>query len=198
VEVRGSPETAVEVAEIVPWMTSALQSSGIPDQNATSKTLWRQDADMPTGVFSFEVFQHVYTTYRAPAQCWKGLFRDSVSVAGFPIRRRSYIESEGLEISLGTLAALMETSYITTFDRKVYLKSFCTMLVPTKYMADKVFWHVIFNEDGSRISYSDRRALDVTGDFDIQNHLSLDNFDEARHVIGWWETVRTYAGKIIP
>lgn len=69
------------------------------------------------------------------------------------------------------------------------------MLVPTKYAEDTVHWHVLFNENGNRISFTDFRVRKIVKDFDLLKHLTLSGVETARHIVGWCEQVRNYAGK---
>jgi hypothetical protein len=104
-------------------------------------------------------------------------------------------QEPGLEISLSTLAALVGTRRLVVFCGKVFLQGFCTMVVPTKYTRGTVHWHVLFNKEGSRISFTDPRVGEVIKDFDLLKHLTLSGDENARHIVGWYENVRSYAGK---
>jgi hypothetical protein len=91
------------------------------------------------------------------------------------------------------MASLVHTNRISVFRGMVYLKGFCTMLVPTKRAGDMVIWHVWFNEDGDRISYSGKRVREITDNF--EGNLKPSDLDTARHIIGWCISVEHRAGK---
>ena len=80
------------------------------------------------------------------------------------------------------------------------MKGFCTMLVPTEYSTDggeeHIVWHVLFNEDGRRISFADPRArkLGAATAKISKQPLSIDAVETARHFVGWCESVANYAG----
>jgi hypothetical protein len=96
------------------------------------------------------------------------------------------------------LTALLRTRNLAVFCDNVFIKGFCTMLVPTKYSNGTVHRHVLFNEDGSRIPFTDPRVHDVVGDFDLRKHQTLSNIRSARHIVGWCEDAADYVGKSCP
>ncbi|KAH0595471.1 hypothetical protein MHUMG1_06646 [Metarhizium humberi] len=193
-EATGVAETIVEVGEVYGWMIAALRS-GPGDAVTSVIPALESDANNfePTFRVNFRL-QFSHSPLRVAGQCWQDLFRNPAVVLGYPVRRRQPGQEPGLESSLYTLAALVGTRRIAVFCGKMFLKGFCTMLVPTKYTGDTVHWHVLFNEDGCRIPFTDFRVRDVAGEFDISEHLMLSGIETARHVVGWCEKVRNYAG----
>jgi hypothetical protein len=135
---------------------------------------------------------------RSVGQCWQDLFWNPVVVSGFPVRRRQPRQEPGPECSVGMLTALLRTRNLAVFCDNVFIKGFCTMLVPTKYSNGTVHRHVLFNEDGSRIPFTDPRVHDVVGDFDLRKHQTLSNIRSARHIVGWCEDAADYVGKSCP
>jgi hypothetical protein len=197
-EVAGVAETIVEVGEVYGWMSAALRSA--PGDTVAS-VIPVLDIGAKNNDPTFQVnvrLQRSGDSLRFAGQCWHDLFRNPVVVLGFPVRRRPPGQEPGLEFSLATLAALVGTRRIAVFCGKVFLKGFCTMLVPTKYAGDTVHWHVLFNEDGSRIPFTDSRVCNVIGDFDITKHLTPSGIETAHHVVGWCENVRNFAGNSCP
>jgi hypothetical protein len=191
-------ETIVEVGEVYGWMSAALRSA--PGDTVAS-VIPVLDIGAKNNDPTFQVnvrLQRSGDSLRFAGQCWHDLFRNPVVVLGFPVRRRPPGQEPGLEFSLATLAALVGTRRIAVFCGKVFLKGFCTMLVPTKYAGDTVHWHVLFNEDGSRIPFTDSRVCNVIGDFDITKHLTPSGIETAHHVVGWCENVRNFAGNSCP
>lgn len=119
-------------------------------------------------------------------QCWHNMFKNPVVVKGFPIPRRPEPDT-GLEISLNMMARLVRAQRADSFNGKLYIKGFAAMLVPTKSHTDLLIWHLLYNKDGTRISY-----LDNT--FPHTENVSPLDFVKVRHVIGWCSEVRNYAG----
>lgn len=192
-EAVGIPDTIVEVGEVFAWMTAALRSAPgnevtivIPSLTTTTKA----NEEMICMVQD----HHPARRTLSDGQCWQDLFRNPVVVHGFPVRRRPG-EEPGLEIPLSTLATLIQTRRVTLFNDRALLKGFCTMLVPTQYAEGTVFWHVLFNEDGSRISFADGRVPDVAGAFDLKMTLNIRNIETVRHIVGWCARVKSNAGK---
>ncbi|CAI7622322.1 unnamed protein product [Penicillium manginii] len=193
-EATGVAETLVEVGEVFAFITAALRSapgdsvaSVIPTIHSSAKTKDQKYR------FRFHA-QHSDGLLQSIGQCWQDLFRNPVVVLGFPVRRRQPDQGPGLDISLVTLTALVGTRRIAVFCGKVFLQGFCTILVPTKYAGDTVHWHVLFNEDGSRIPFTDTRVREIIKEFDLSKHLTLSGIETARHIVGWCERVRNYAG----
>jgi hypothetical protein len=120
-------------------------------------------------------------------QCWHHLFRNPVVVKGYPIPRRS-VSNLGLEISLDTMVGLAQAQHINTFDNKVFIKGFSTMLVPTQFCDGLLIWHLLYKKNGERISYLDSRGIHA-------ENISFSDLERSRHIIGWCSKVRYCAGK---
>ena len=120
-------------------------------------------------------------------QCWHHLFRNPVVVKGYPIPRRS-APNLGLEISLDTMAGLARTKCINTFNNKIFIKGFATMLVPTQFSGGLLIWHLLYNKSGERISYLDSQGTHAES-------ISLSDLEGSRHILGWCQNVRYCAGK---
>ncbi|KAH6884388.1 hypothetical protein B0T10DRAFT_550846 [Thelonectria olida] len=196
-EAVGVPDTLVEVGEMFAWTTAALRSAPsdeaaivVPFLDAEAKM--NEMNEMTCRVRSSQPARRSPSA-RPNGQCWKDLFRNPVVVHGFPVRRRSG-EEQGLEIDLGTLARLVQTRRVAIFGDRVLLKGFSTMLIPTQYAEGIVFWHVIFNEDGNRLSFADDRVSKVAGDFDLRKLLNIRNIETSRHIVGWCASVKSNAG----
>lgn len=194
-EAAGVVETIAEVGEVFAFITAALRSAQGDSVASVTPTI---DSGTKTSehTYNFTIrLQNSAGPLRSTGQCWQDLFRNPVVVFGFPVRRRLPDQEPGLEISLATLAALVGTRRIALFCGKYFLQGFCTMLIPTKYAEDTVHWHVLFNENGSRISFTDSRVRKVGKDFDLSKYLTLSGVESARHIVGWCEHVRNYAGR---
>lgn len=121
-------------------------------------------------------------------ECWHKMFRNPVVVWGYPIPRRPELETgTGLEIPLDMLVALADAHGVAEFDDKTFIKGYSGMLVPTKQVADMVLWHLLLNEDGTRISYTDCRI-------EALEHIRPTGLRQARHILGWVSHARNNAG----
>ncbi|KAI0146413.1 hypothetical protein GGR57DRAFT_516852 [Xylariaceae sp. FL1272] len=73
------------------------------------------------------------------------------------------------------------------FGGKTFIKGFSTMFIPIKRNEDTLVWHLIYNQDGSRISYLD-------GVHTATQYVSSVNLASLRHVLGWCSDAEFYAG----
>ena len=122
-------------------------------------------------------------------QCWHDIFKNPVIVRGYPIPQRPEWGT-GLEIPLNVMAGLAGSQRLDRFKDKLYIKGVSTMLVPTKQNGDVICWHMIYNKDGSRISYLDDNV-------DQEQQISRVDLENSRHVLGWCSEARFYAGETI-
>ncbi|KAF5558855.1 nucleoside phosphorylase [Fusarium phyllophilum] len=86
------------------------------------------------------------------------------------------------------MAGLARADRVDQFNHKVYIKGFSTMLVPTKQFKEVVYWHLIYKEDGSRISYLD-------DNLDGDALTGFPDLTAQRHVLGWCCEARFYAAQ---
>ncbi|KAF5987863.1 nucleoside phosphorylase [Fusarium coicis] len=192
VQTSGSAAAISETGEQLPWLGSALRSSPHPQGLSyctPSIRSMHQDPEMPQAVvcvIGFGLEQLLKPPDNENGHCWHGIFRNPVLVKGFPILPRLE-RNTGLEIPLNLMAGLARADRVDQFNGKVYIKGFSTMLVPTKQFKEVVYWHLIYKEDGSRISYlDDNLDRDALAGFpDLTAH---------RHVLGWCCEARFYAG----
>ncbi|OTA53093.1 hypothetical protein K449DRAFT_224392 [Hypoxylon sp. EC38] len=194
-EVAGVAEVIVEAGEVYGWISTALCSSP-DDRIAFAMPILEIDVENHGSAYTANFHpEKSYKSLDSTGLCWKDLFRNPVIVLGYPVRRREREQKPGLEIPLATMAALVATRRIVSFGRKVFLVGFCTILVATEYARNTVHWHVLFNEDGCRIPLTDSRVHEVVGDFNLTENLVLSGLESARHIVGWCQHVRNYAGK---
>jgi hypothetical protein len=156
------------------WTNSSRETSGELPSDFFCKINFNIDVIKETGETS-------------NGQCWLRLFRNPVMVKGYPIPRKP-APGMGLEISLDTMAGLLETCRINIFDNKIFIKGFSTMLVPTLYSGNIIFWHLLYRKNGDRISY-----LDSMGIHDA--HINLTDLETSRHILGWCSKVKYLTGK---
>ncbi|KAH8688668.1 hypothetical protein GQ44DRAFT_696068 [Phaeosphaeriaceae sp. PMI808] len=202
VEAFGTASSVAEVGEQLAWLGAALRSSpfesGVTYCTPSLCKISHPNRKPEAPIEPQPLYKIDYTIEKAKeqvetmnGQCWRHLFRNPVVVNGYPIPWRPQ-RNTGLEIPLRLMVALAQARHVTTFDGKLFIKGFCTMLIPTKHVGDMVIWHMLVNEDGSHISYVDPRVRSIPG----MHLVNLRIFDEerSRHVIGWCPYVKSYAG----
>ena len=202
VQATGISYSIVEVGELLAWLGAALQLSqeeGITycvplvDMSASGKesvmnpeTPWQLQIRFH---YNFEI--ESFNGRSGTGSCWRKLFRRPVVVKGYPIPRRSEVDT-GLEVSLDIMVGLTNARRIVDFYGATFLKGFSALLIVTKLVGDVVRWHLFFNEDGHYISYSDPQ---VPRHQNSLRHLSSYALESSRHILGWCETIKNCSGK---
>lgn len=201
-EGTGVANSIAEIGEIIAWIAAALRIPSSQSElccctpvitnvarRGTTPYLSRlppQPHDILCKI-GFEIDDRRQAPNAVNGQCWHAIFNNPVVVKGYPIPDRAKWGT-GLEIPLNVLAGLARTCRIDTFNHKLYIKGFSTMLVPTTRDKDILCWHLIFNKDGNRISYLD----DFLDQEQPVGHLDLES---VRHVVGWCSEAKLYAGE---
>lgn len=191
--VVGHASWIAEVAEILAWIGSALRTSAISDGIQLYSPAIGQDLEAATSQgltyrISYSTESRLRSQISQNGECWYGLFRAPVVAKGFPILRRP-ASSPGVEIALDMMAILTTTTRLNSFNGKWFIKGFSTMLLPTRYEKDIMMWHLIYDAQGERISYSQGTKLST-----VKTHIS--SFQTARHILGWCSQSGLYAGLI--
>jgi hypothetical protein len=197
IDATGTECSLVELGEQLAWLGSALRSSPSEEKMAYSTANIR--------TLNSSLTPHFFLEFRiedlkadeidqlSNGNCWQPLFKNPVVVKGYPILTRDHGE-RGLEIPLDMMASLGDASRTTVFDRSIVIKGFCTLFVMTKRIENSVLWHFLFNQDGSRISYSDASVHCL-------DHAPVEASDisclgSKRHFLGWASSVVMQAGKM--
>jgi hypothetical protein len=199
VEALGTADSIAEVGEQLGWLGAALRSSNddhgvkfyypsirLGESLNTLSMIPSQAKNF--GKICFSRQEQEEHTEPSNGQCWHNMFRNPVVVQGYPILRRCEWDT-GLEIPLNIMAGLARTQSVNIFNRNLFIKGFSTMLTPTKRVGDLLIWHLLYNKDGSRISYLDSKLDQV-------NNFSMFELENTRHVLGWCSDVKYRAGKI--
>ncbi|KAK4216771.1 hypothetical protein QBC37DRAFT_480297 [Rhypophila decipiens] len=199
VTAAGPAESIIETLQQFAWIGAALRSSSFdtgvavcsplirdilpdvsaePDQEVSARILYEVDFEIapPTA----------YDKTPSSGQCWQNMFRNPVRVIGYPILAK-HNSGLGLEMPLDIMATLAGSDRVGRFDGKLYIKGFSTMFIAVKLTRDLLIWHYCYNRNGGRISHFDHELHGVD-DIDL-THLST-----ARHVVGWSDKSRYYAG----
>ena len=166
-QVIGTLDSVSELGGIIAWLGAALRSS--PEKRGvvycspilSNLSIQKYEVDKTTVTsqidFRFEVDKNGSLFEGTNGRCWHGLFRNPVSVKGYPIRVKPQ-EDMGIEIPIEIMAGLAGSNLISTYAKNIFIKSFCTMLILSKQVGDILVWHLLFNEDGEHISYADSRV----------------------------------------
>ncbi|KAK6507678.1 hypothetical protein TWF481_006101 [Arthrobotrys musiformis] len=206
VEALGTGHSVAEVGQQLAWLNASLQSSSEKEGVVTclpsirdirfggygpTRDLRSTESATPrvTCQLGFTIQPMEKSKALHNGQCWHNMFRNPVIVGGYPIPQRTDLESgHGLEIPLSMMASLAQTKHIQVFDEKVFIKSFSTLLVPTKKSDDALIWHLLYNQNGERISYNCGMAIAHT------ETVTASELETTRHIIGWCSDARYYAG----
>ncbi|KAK6502518.1 hypothetical protein TWF506_003099 [Arthrobotrys conoides] len=212
VEAFGTKDSVAEIGQQLAWLKTALSSSSqtvgvvacipsisnvrVPNPQElrfVTSALGPQDlanaVPNPPGALyrlNFTIEEEEENLIPSNGQCWHNMFKNPVVVRGYPIPRRPNLNT-GLEIPLNVMAGLARTQYIQTFHEKLFIKGFSTLLVPTKMDGGVLIWHLIYNQQGNRISYLENAVPHAEG-------LSVSEIETSRHVLGWCPKVEYYAG----
>jgi hypothetical protein len=184
VEVFGTGYSVAETGEQFAWLSAALRSSpyilGVACCTPSIGVIHVDTALHSVSTTRHQFFCRIDFTIQecerlepSNGQCWHKMFRNPIVVQGYPISCR-YEPSSGLEIPLDIMAGLARTRRINTFNGKLFIKGFSTMLVPTRHSGDVLIWHLLYN-NGSRISYLDNTVAST----DNANAIDLET---TRHV----------------
>ena len=196
----GTLDSVAEIAEIIAWLGSALRSS--PQERGvvychpilSNVMIKRRQEDKTTAKcnvhFKIEVDNQDTVSTDRGGTCWHELFRNPVSVKGFPIRKKPQNDM-GAEIPIEIMAGLLGSNQVSRFAKDLFIKAFSEMVVLVKQIGDVFVWHLLLNENGDHISYCDSRFF-PSGLASSMHDLTVDT---TRHVVGWCSSVRNFAGK---
>ncbi|KEZ39111.1 hypothetical protein SAPIO_CDS10501 [Scedosporium apiospermum] len=204
----GSCWDVAEIGEQVAWLGAALRSSSLDDgsqyctpyvSNVSSESNLIPMGGRQLGQNALAAFKLGYrfedlssTELLAQGRCWNGLFRNPTIVPGYPIPRRQESES-GLDVPVDIVAALINAKRLVKFGGTMYLKGFSALLVVTKMAVDTVFWHLVYNDDRSYISYQDPRVPRWP---ESAEGPTPDVLEKRRHVVGWCDKIISFAGAL--
>ncbi|KAL7968449.1 hypothetical protein HDV63DRAFT_87679 [Trichoderma sp. SZMC 28014] len=201
VKVHGIAASIAEAGEQLAWLGAALRAS--PRRNRlilctptikiyqNSPPLCQSELHLSlTNIIykiGFTMEKDIHASTGVNGQCWHSLFRNPVIVQGYPIPRR--IErSTGLEISLNIMAGLAQSQHISQFKGKLYIKGFSIMILPVRQDGEVLYWHLIYNKNGHRISYLDDNIRQEKQD------IKETGLEHSRHILGWCSEIEFYAG----
>ena len=128
VQLEGTVYAVAEVVEVLSWLSAALRT---PKENiATCLPVTSDISSEGQPFLSFKISYSVQgLETKGNGHCWHKMFRSSMIVLGYPIRRR--VAMLGLEISLSVITKLLYSNRMNVFNGKLILKGFSAMLLPT-------------------------------------------------------------------
>ncbi|KAK3944432.1 hypothetical protein QBC46DRAFT_404341 [Diplogelasinospora grovesii] len=193
-EASGTAHSIAEIGQQAGWLSSALRPSSNTSRLAfcspricrlaleSSSHSRTKGSEQNKAAFAFRIetiTEREEGNLPIPnGQCWRRFFNKPVIVAGYPIRRRSQLDpGTGLEMDLAMMAALARAPCLATFEGKTLMKGQSAALVPTRRVGNMVIWHLIVNEDGSRVSYHDPRIQ-------LGCLTDLASVEQGRHILG--------------
>ncbi|KAK8224471.1 hypothetical protein HDK77DRAFT_363620, partial [Phyllosticta capitalensis] len=211
VSITGPERFIREVTEQLSWIGSALRESssdGLTQCSPFFSYLKREDHRLDSQEWwsvsgfsrnTWDIYGRISFAVQEPHQvpkpqegtCWHGLFRSPVIAHGDP---HSNCEGHlGLKIPLDMLARSIGTSRAMEFEGGLLLKGFSAILFPTRLVDDTITWHLVFNEDGSHISFLDERVRKIQAD--QTRKITLADLQSVKtHVVGWCPTAKSFAG----
>jgi len=212
-EVTGTAYGLAEVTEQLLWVSTALQTPGNTpgaslDFAIPSGTFVTKETIQPSPEVGIPQSRHVGTAHctikfkreflgqEAPlarGYCWHKLFRSCAIVSGYPILSRPP-QRPGLEVPFDMMAALAGAERITRFCGNLVVKGFSTLLYPTCHENGFMSWHLIYNEDGSRVSFADDRVSLADETKLAMSQLQPDDTNHARHIVGWAAALKNNTG----
>ncbi len=204
IKTAGAISSLAEIGQQLAWLGAALQRpprSGEQSKCAAAACLADIRPTLTTSAtstdisasatcrISFRIMSMGEIGREEPGSCWYNLFDAPVVVDGYPVPRRprGYL---GLEMPLDMAASLAHAPRVVNFGGILCVKGFSTLLYPTKFEDGIVVWHLIRNEDGRRISYSDHRVHTRSA----RLQLRYADLTHARRIVGWCEKVAHYTG----
>ncbi|KAF5968826.1 hypothetical protein FBULB1_10542 [Fusarium bulbicola] len=201
ISAKGGYYAVSEVGEQIAWLASVFQkntgfSSIEPCVTDFSARDFKNNSGSTIAIkgkcsFSFSVRPE--TAYnQSQGFCWERLFGTLNIVRGYPILRRS-VPKSGLEVSLRYAAAIVGSSEVVEWDKRLVIKGFNMLMVATQVTADVMVWHLLVSEKPEeRISYVDPRLDHV--DIRTSDEMSLRHIEGKRHIVGWCTKATDHCG----
>ncbi|KAI0813423.1 hypothetical protein GGR55DRAFT_687682 [Xylaria sp. FL0064] len=210
--VTGTVYSLAEIGEIVVWMSAAFNNNSLGHDLVYRRPICGIEKYFPrqqSSNLKFPIIDHhlkkessyLNFTFAESTQksaevhprgrCWVNVFGDRPVVSGYPIPRRA-VKGSGAEIPLGVMAQLINAKRVSNFDGSVLIKAFSAILVPTQRSHDIIFWHLIFDQLGGYVSYTDPRVKDLLKK--NPKGLTRGSLETSRHILGWTSHVLNHAG----
>ena len=178
---------AIEIAQQLAWLGSALSTSPFGDKVAYAKPMLSvvSDAAEITIKFKHEL-PHATETV-----CWLPLFSGAVIAYGFPIPDRA--NEIGLDISIDLLAGLSGVQHAVEFQGGVVMKGFSHLFVPIWKSNDRIQWHAISSENpDTYLTYHE--GLSKCGSRALLDDVTLEDLKTCQTIVGWCSVAQSRLG----
>lgn len=177
IKISGSLEIVAEAMKVCSWLRATFH----PPQNNEvhySDVLLRKPSARDRLTLNLTDVSFV----NPEKLCWLPLFGNACIAKGSPIPERKNDEL-GIEMALEIMAALSDSDHVVEYKGGLIMKSFSSLLVPVKRVANSVQWHLLANENGQDMKYSQVESY-------FPSRLSLRELDhsallETRCFLGW-------------
>ncbi|KAH7012092.1 uncharacterized protein B0I36DRAFT_400054, partial [Microdochium trichocladiopsis] len=200
-KIHGTKSLVCDICEQLAWLGAALRENPNSSEALCFSEPMIQTSDpasearnLPHNVtYSFQV-NYLFRDFDPDTkptygQCWHGLFRNAVVAPGYPIPERSEYDRRGLglEITLPMMASLTKAQFLNSFHKTPMIKSFSSLLYPTRQEHNSMTWHLIYNVDAKYMSFA-RGLSCFAPSFDLRR-LQTGH----RHFLGWCRDARLFA-----
>ncbi|ETS81751.1 hypothetical protein PFICI_06753 [Pestalotiopsis fici W106-1] len=188
--VTATLELIVECLQILAWAYTCLSVSPYGEQLGRGRVNLAPSHQRFVDLVRVELSLAVEPLKMAKA-CWLPLFSQAVLAWGYPApsKRDGLI---GLEIDLGVLSALSGARHAVMFRGGLLLKGISAVLVPTKYCANTIQWHLVTSDDDSRLTCEE--AVRKVGPRILSDELDFESYSGCRHIVGWCSKVEVMLG----
>ncbi|KAL2859452.1 hypothetical protein BJX68DRAFT_252367 [Aspergillus pseudodeflectus] len=193
VNVHGLCESIIRIGQQLCWLGAVLRLSPSKDRIAYCQPIVSEVEGLPDEIpftIDFDIRLKPREDQAVNGECWLKLFKSLVIAKDFPVRRQ-VVQHSGLEVPLNVLGRLVPSRWVSTFDGKVYIKGYSSVLVPTMAIRDTVVWHLISDDEGQYLSYVDSRIEATPGLYPATVDCNLGSF---RHIVGWCCKAKTLTG----
>lgn len=169
----------LEAAEVCVWLAVACNANTHEELIALNFPQLANLTGQPT---STEFSGSVINDPSMDGQCWFDMVNNPVIASGYPIpKREDPSRQQGLEVSLGLMAALSHADWVTNFGSKLLLKGSISALVPITEVGMSIVWHFLINANQESMSYHQACAAAID-----TPHLTSSDLECRRHFVGIW------------
>ncbi|KAJ3576123.1 hypothetical protein NPX13_g3802 [Xylaria arbuscula] len=209
----GNVYSLAEIGEVMIWLNAAFDSSSIGDglyyrtPGCEMESAPFPPRPGPIGPFTSaqpsttgksylkftmsESHSKVSADVDSRGRCWINLFGNRPVVSGYPIPRRT-AKGTGAEMSLDLMAHLVDAKRVSDFSGSILIKGCSAALIPTQRTEDMIMWHLVFDQSGGYLSYTDPRVKNTLKD--TIKGLTRGALENSRHILGWCSSVLNHTG----
>lgn len=200
ITVTGTDHSIAEIGEILAWVHAALSLSKFPSRVCLSdpvlkpKPISRHSLPGTNIVADCKIFSTLGAEENHnldPGNCWADILGNTVYVKGYPTARRAE-HNTGMEVSLSTMISLANSRRLNRFKGVLCIKGYCSIILPTRWQGNFIYWHLVTNRNGEHMSYTDDKVRRLWNYY--PQDLSISALEKSRHILGWCENIQNIAG----